>query len=92
MKTNPPVKNFDEQMCKQCKGLCCQGHPGVWMNPERFFRLFFSFPPKRIEDLATHLQEKSLVLRDYAGVLVPAPRGGEKGCVFFTPDQLPIIV
>ena len=26
----------DAQMCRQCKGLCCQGHPGVWVDPERF--------------------------------------------------------
>ena len=85
MKTNPPVNNFDLQMCKQCKGLCCQGHPGVWVNPERFIRLFFPVPFKGIEELSTRLQELSLVLRDYAGVLVPAPRGGKNGCVFLRP-------
>lgn len=85
MKTGLPVKNLDQQLCKQCKGLCCQGHPGVWVNPERFFRLFFSASPRGIEELATPLQELSLVLRDYDGVLVPAPRGEEIGCVFLRP-------
>jgi len=85
MKTGRPVNNHDQQMCKQCKGLCCQGHPGVWVNPVRFFRLYFSVPPREFENLATRLQELSLVLHDYDGVPVPAPRGGENGCEFLRP-------
>jgi len=67
----------DTQMCRQCGGLCCQGHAGVWVDPRRFLRIFCTgdaFDPG-------HLPE-GVVLRDLGGVLVPAPQTVASGCIF----------
>ena len=29
---------LDTQLCRQCRGRCCQGHSGVWSEPQRFHR------------------------------------------------------
>jgi len=80
----------DAQMCRQCKGLCCQGLPGVWVDPERFLKTFDLPAPTTPEALSSILP-RELVLRDIDGVAIPAPRMRENGCIFLTVDgcQLP---
>lgn len=67
--------NHDPQICRQCKGLCCQGHPGAWVNLNRFMNSFL--PQVRIapEQFEQRLHELSLTVRDYDGVPVPVPFG-----------------
>lgn len=86
--TTPSPENFnsDPQLCTQCRGLCCQGHPGVWVNPERFFALF---SPKIKPDMTQLLERLAVLgfeLRDLGGVPVPAPVGTEHGCSFLGPS------
>jgi len=83
----PSLENFssDPQLCHQCRGLCCQGHPGVWVNPERFFALFFPEERPGIKKLRDTLPNLGFELRDLGGVLVPAPSGSENGCSFLGP-------
>lgn len=73
--------NSDPQICHQCKGLCCQGHPGVWVSPENFFTAF-DLPRTRTPDILNALLPKELNLREINGVSVPAPQQTEWGCVF----------
>jgi len=72
--------HLDVQMCRQCGGLCCQGHPGTWADPQRFAEIFFEGRPFRLKQLQHRLGELGLQLRDYSGVPVPAPRETETGC------------
>jgi len=78
--------HFDAQICRQCRGLCCQGHPGCWADPERFFRIFFAGRRLSPLELGPLLPPLQLELRDYSGVPVPAPRSGEAGCLFLAED------
>ncbi len=67
----------DTQLCRQCGGRCCQGHPGVWVDPQRFLRLFCEgerLDPERLP-AGTHL-------RRLGDIPVPAPRTTERGCIF----------
>ena len=85
------IKNHsDAQMCRQCKGLCCQGHPGVWVDPERFLRIF-DLPTTTTPEILHNLLPRELVLRDIDGVAIPAPRKLKGGCIFLDSDgcQLP---
>lgn len=77
------ASSFDPQICRQCRGLCCQGHPGSWADPERFFRLFFPARRPAPEELRPLLAALQLELRDYSGVPVPAPGFTEAGCRFW---------
>ncbi|PNU19309.1 hypothetical protein C2E25_13280 [Geothermobacter hydrogeniphilus] len=74
--------HLDPQLCRQCGGLCCQGHPGCWADPQRFAALFFAGHLPSLEKLRTRIADLGLQLRDYSGVPVPAPRSNEQGCVF----------
>lgn len=80
----------DPQMCRQCKGLCCQGHPGVWVDPERFLKTF-DLPAMATPEALSSILPRELVLRDIGGVAIPAPRKLENGCIFLADDgcQLP---
>ena len=80
----------DAQMCRQCKGLCCQGHPGVWVDPERFLQSFDLPVPANPAALHSMLP-RELVLRKIDEVAIPAPRKLETGCIFLQADgcQLP---
>jgi len=69
----------DATMCRQCKGLCCQGHAGVWVDPLRFERLFYGqgrVDPDRLP--------KGIILRDLGGIAVAAPDTAPHGCTFLT--------
>lgn len=74
--------HFDEKLCAQCRGRCCQGHPGVWSEPSRFFSLFFPAGLPPAADLQTFLGQKRLILRNVGGVLIPAPQEHDQGCGF----------
>lgn len=74
--------NLDEQLCRQCGGRCCQGHSGLWCDPQRFFAIFAAAKIPPAEQLSRILQRVNLCLRDLGGVLVPAPITTEQGCRF----------
>jgi len=71
----------DPQMCRQCRGLCCQGHPGVWVDPLRFLRIFKLPDPASPETLRDMLPLE-ITLREIDGIAIPAPRNGRAGCIF----------
>lgn len=73
---------FDPQTCRQCGGRCCQGSPGVWVDPQRFFAIFFSGEQLSLDDLRKRLPERGLVLWEKSGVPVPAPGSVVEGCSF----------
>lgn len=77
---------FDAATCRQCKGLCCQGHPGAWADPERFVVLFLDDRPSSPGAIRNRLTQLGMILRDYSGVAVPAPRTTEGGCIFHGPE------
>ena len=77
--------NLDPQMCRQCQGLCCQGHPGVWTTPENFLRAF-DLPRPSTPEILRSLLPPELDLRDISLVKIPAPRSTETGCIFLNPD------
>lgn len=83
---NFPEGNLDPQMCGQCSGLCCQGHPGAWVDPDRFFSAFFPGKSLSFDLLERELPDPGLVLRDFSGVPAPAPIGTESGCFFLSPE------
>jgi len=73
---------IDQQLCAQCGGRCCQGYPGLWSDPQRFFRLFFDGRIPASAALANLLVQKELTLRAVGGILIPAPENTEQGCTF----------
>ena len=79
--TVPTEHQSDVQMCRQCKGLCCQGHPGVWVEPERFLKSF-DLPVPATPEALHNMLPCELVLRNIDGVAIPAPRKLESGCIF----------
>lgn len=74
------TEHLDEQLCRQCGGRCCDGHPGVWSSPERFFAIFNHGDIPEASTLAQLLDERQLTLRDVGGILIPAPHETEQGC------------
>jgi Fe-S-cluster containining protein len=84
-----PSEEWNSQnlsLCQECGGRCCQGSPGVWLYPERFFAIFSSGRRLTVEQLRTRLPELGLVLWEKTGVPIPAPRSLTEGCVFLGPD------
>ena len=81
MPTPNPDNYADPQMCRQCRGLCCKGHPGVWVDPERFFKAF-DLPKTSSPETLRSLLPRELLLRDIDGVAIPAPQKGQSGCIF----------
>jgi len=69
-------------LCQECGGRCCQGSPGIWIDPERFFTQFFSGQHLTLEQLRARLPALGLVLWENSGVAIPAPRSLELGCAF----------
>ena len=72
---------LDSQLCHQCRGRCCQGHPGVWSEPERFFAIFAAAKIPQPAELEKILTNNRLTLRDLGGVLIPAPLNTDRGCI-----------
>ncbi len=73
-------------LCQACGGRCCQGSPGIWVDPERFFTIFFAGQGLTLEQLREHLPELGLVLWEKTGVPIPAPRSLVTGCAFLEAD------
>jgi len=73
---------IDLQICRQCGGLCCQGHPGAYADPHRFFNLFFKGQEVNQEFLRRVLPSLGMELTDMDGVAVPTPRTAPWGCVY----------
>lgn len=84
--------SFNLPLCQQCGGRCCQGSPGVWVDPQRFFALFFSDQRPTLEQLRERLPKLGLVLWEKSGVAIPAPLSLESGCSFLAADgcRLPV--
>lgn len=75
------INYADELICRQCKGLCCKGHPGLWVDPMRFLRVFALTAPPKPEALRGQLP-KGTVLREVEGVFIAAPQLTPDGCAF----------
>ena len=74
--------NLDPVLCQICGGRCCQGSPGVWIDPERFFTIFFQGENLTLDQLRRRLADFDLVLWEKSGVPVPAPSSLDTGCFF----------
>lgn len=77
---------LDAPLCRTCGGRCCQGSPGIWVDPERFFTLFFAGQHLTLEQLRGRLDDLGLVLWEKTGVPIPAPRSLLTGCAFHSAD------
>ena len=80
------LDSLDLPLCRECGGRCCKGSPGIWVDPERFFALFFSGHHLTVEQLRGRLPELGLVLWEKKGVPMPAPRSLVSGCAFLGAD------
>lgn len=74
------------RLCFECGGRCCQGSPGIWIDPERFFTLFFPGQRLTVEQLRGQLPALGLVLWGNSGVPIPAPLSLDSGCAFLGAD------
>jgi hypothetical protein len=73
-------------LCQTCGGRCCQGSPGIWVDPERFFTIFFHGQHLTLAQLRERLPVLGLVLWEKSGVPMPAPRSLASGCAFLEAD------
>lgn len=73
-------------LCQECGGRCCQGSPGIWIDPERFFTLFSPGQRLTAEELLGRLPKLGLVFWGKQGVQIPAPRSLASGCAFLGID------
>jgi len=74
-----------ERICEQCQGRCCQGHPGVYTQPERFWRLFAEQEQPSLKLLELHAPRWHLQVRYVRNVPVPSPQRQHNGsCVFLS--------
>ena len=71
---------LDLPLCRECGGRCCTGSPGIWVDPERFFTIFFGGKHLTVEQLRKRLPELGLVLRELKGVSIPATESLSSGC------------
>ena len=80
-------------ICSECGGRCCQGSPGVWVDPERFFSIFFAGQRVSVEQLRSKLPELGLVFWEKDGVPIPAPLSLSSGCSFLAADgcRFPVV-
>lgn len=79
-------------LCQECGGRCCQGSPGIWVDPERFFALFFAAQRLTPAQLRGRLPELGLVLWENSGVPIPAPLSLATGCAFHGADGCGFLV
>ena len=83
MRTQLEQRNsLNVPLCRKCGGRCCQGSPGIWIDPERFFALFSPGQRLTVEELRVRLPTLGLVLWGNHGVLIPAPLSLASGCAF----------
>ena len=80
------IDSLDLPLCQECGGRCCKGSPGVWVDAERFFAVFFSGQLLTLEQLRERLPGLGLVLWEKSGVPIPAPRSLVSGCSFLEVD------
>jgi len=73
-------------LCERCGGRCCKGSPGLWIDPQRFFELFFAGQHLTVEQLNARLPELGMVMWGMAGVPIPAPLSFLSGCGFLTAE------
>ena len=73
-------------LCRECGGRCCHGSPGIWIDPERFFALFYPGERLTVEELRGRLPTLGLVFWGKEGVPIPAPRSLASGCAFLGID------
>jgi hypothetical protein len=85
MSTPATYNHADPQMCRQCHGLCCQGHPGVWVEPQRFLQAF-NLPRPHSPDALRAMLPAEVILRAIDGVAIPAPQSHATGCIFLLED------
>jgi hypothetical protein len=78
--------SLDLPLCRECGGRCCQGSPGIWVDPERFVALFFAGRRLTAEQLRGRLPALGLVFWEKNGVPIPAPRSMDSGCAFLGAD------
>lgn len=86
MAENEQHFSLDLSLCTECGGRCCQGSPGIWIDPERFLVLFFSGMRVTLDQLRKRLPDLGLVLWENSGVPIPAPRSLSSGCAFLEED------
>lgn len=72
--------SLDLTLCWSCGGRCCTGSPGIWVDPERFFALFFAGQHLTLEQLRERLPALGLDLWEIKGVPIPAPGSRSGGC------------
>ncbi len=77
---------LDPQLCRECGGRCCQGSPGLWVDPQRFFAIFFAGQQLSLETLRDKLPGLGLVFWEKSGVPIPAPVSVMAGCAFWRED------
>jgi len=73
-------------LCKECGGRCCHGSPGIWIDPQRFFDIFFSGQHLTMSQLSARLPQLGLVMWGMSGIPIPAPLSLISGCGFLTVD------
>jgi len=77
---------LDLALCRECGGRCCQASPGIWVDPERFFAIFFAGQRLTVKQLREQLPALDLVLWEKTEVPMPAPRALASGCSFLGTD------
>ncbi len=72
----------DPKICAQCGGLCCQSHPGMYLDPIQFQEAWgLPLGPWDMEEV---LSVNSLALKVCMGVPIPVPCYAERGCIFWS--------
>jgi len=72
----------DATACRQCGGLCGQGHPRVWVEPRRFAALFGDEGAVEAEFTSV-----TVGMRDLGGVPAPRSRGAAASTLARTADR-----
>lgn len=73
---------LNPKLCRECGGRCCNGSPGLWVDPRRFFNIFFAGRALSLDELRERLPHLGLVLWEKRGVPIPAPASVFDGCSF----------
>lgn len=73
----------DPILCAQCGGLCCQSHPGMYLDPIQFQEAWDL--PTGPWDMEEVLLANSLAFKVCMGVPIPVPCYTDQGCVFWSP-------
>lgn len=74
----------DMQMCKTCGGRCCNGHPGKFVVPERFFEMYPECKKMNEKELEDFLDGRGYELWKFDTSPIPRPKPGYNGCYFLS--------